>query len=163
MPTNPNPLDSSPRRCFTTSAVSTRPNDSKTSRRSLPVTSLGRFPTQISILCPFPWHRTLVFGGRAKQRERIRETGLEAGDAIGHERSCFKASSGDHPEFRTTRDRWTLYYPPPHKQVISFSSKIFLMHPGGEKPERRNRLFGKQQRALRGIMTDTHVFRMGFL
>ncbi len=42
MPTNPNPLDSSPRRGFTTSAVSTRPNDSKTSRRALRVVSLGK-------------------------------------------------------------------------------------------------------------------------
>jgi hypothetical protein len=50
----------------------------------------------------------------------MRETGLEAGDAIGHEQSCFKASSGDHPEFRTTRNRWTLYHPPPHKQRLLF-------------------------------------------
>jgi len=32
----------------------------------------------------------------------IRETGLEAGDAIDGERSCFKASSGDHSESGVT-------------------------------------------------------------
>ena len=95
---------------------------------------LGRLPTQISILCPFPLHRTLVFGGRAKQGERIRETGLEAGAAIGHERSCFKASSGDHPEFRTTRNRPTVYHPPAHTPVyLFFTSKIFLMCPARRK------------------------------
>jgi hypothetical protein len=32
----------------------------------------------------------------------IRETGLEAGDAIDGERSCFKASSGNHSESGVT-------------------------------------------------------------
>jgi hypothetical protein len=32
----------------------------------------------------------------------IRETGLEAGDAIYYAQSCFKASSGDHPTFKIT-------------------------------------------------------------
>ena len=165
MPTNPNPLDSSPGRCFITSAVSTRPNDSKTSRRSLPVTSVGRLPTQISILCPFPLHRTLVFGGRAKQGERIRETGLEAGAAIGHERSCFKASSGDHPEFRTTRNRPTVYHPPAHTPVyLFFTSKIFLMCPPREKNggnAETSQLSAKQRSPLRGIIL-IHTFRDGF-
>jgi hypothetical protein len=88
IPTNPHPLDSCPYRGLTTSAVSTRPKNSKISRRSLPVVSLGRFPTQISILCPFPSYETLVCGGRAKQRQRTREMGLEAGKiSVTHDRA----------------------------------------------------------------------------
>ena len=133
--------DSSPRRCFTTSAVSTRPNDSKTSRRSLPVTSRGQIPyTDIhSVPLSFVsntglWRacqtRENGFGRRVLRRAMLSVS----------ERSCFKASSGDHPEFRTTRNRWTLYYPPPHKQVISFCpSKIFLMHSARRKTQNRRR------------------------
>ena len=124
MPTNPNPPDSSPGRRLATSAVSTRPNDSNTSRRSLPVISLGRFPTQISILCPFHVHRQLVFRGRAKPGERIRETGLKAGDAICGTRSCFKASSGDHPGFTATLNHYALYEPAAPTQAVFY----FCLH-----------------------------------
>jgi len=36
--------------------------------------------------------------------------GLEAGDGIDGKRSCFKASSGDHPRF-TTRNQCAFYRP----------------------------------------------------
>ncbi len=89
---------------------------------------------------PLPSYGTLVFGERAKQRERIRETGLEAGNAARYEQSCFKASSGDHPEFRTTRNQGPLYHPPPHKQCfLFFPSKICLMHPARRKTRNRCR------------------------
>jgi len=56
----------------------------------------------------------------------IRETGLEAGDAIGSERSCFKASSGDHPKFTIALHQQVLYHPPAHVQVnFLFISTIF--------------------------------------
>jgi hypothetical protein len=76
---------------------------------------------------PFPLPRTPVFRGRAKPKEMIRETGLEAGDAVRGARSCFKASSGDHPRLLTTLNQSTLYYSPAHRQVLFlfFSSKIF--------------------------------------
>ena len=56
---------------------------------------------------------------------------------------------------------------PPHKQgFFILSLQNIFNASGAEKnpePAEVNRLFGKQQQALRGIMTDTHVFRMGFL
>jgi len=56
----------------------------------------------------------------------IRETGLEAGEAIGYERFCFKASSGDHPKFTIALHQYVLYHPPAHVQVnFLFISKIF--------------------------------------
>jgi hypothetical protein len=56
----------------------------------------------------------------------MRETGLEAADAIGYERSCFKASSGDHPKFTIALYQQVLYHPPAHVQVnFIFISKIF--------------------------------------
>jgi hypothetical protein len=61
-----------------TSAVSTRPDDAKTSRdRS--VTSLGRLPTRIHSV---PFLCVEHFFGGVPTRERIQETGLEAGDAV---------------------------------------------------------------------------------
>ena len=60
-----------------------------------------------------------------------------------------------------------------HCTTLRRTSKFFIFSlqnifnaSGAEKnPEQAeaNRLFGKQHRALRGIMIDTHVFRMGFL
>jgi len=60
-----------------------------------------------------------------------------------------------------------------HCTTFRRKSKFFLFllqnifnASGAEKnpePAEAHRLFGKQQRALRGIMTDTYVFRMGFL
>jgi hypothetical protein len=60
-----------------------------------------------------------------------------------------------------------------HCTTLRRTCKLFLLYiqnifnaSGAEKnPEQAevNRLFGKQQRALRGIMIDTYVFRMGFL
>jgi hypothetical protein len=52
------------------------------------------------------------------QREMMRETGLEAGELVDGERSCFKASSGDHPKFRTTR--LTPILPPSDIHATSF-------------------------------------------
>ena len=136
MPTNPNPLDSSPRRGFIMAAVSTRPNDSKTSRRALPVVSLGRFPTQISILCPFPSYGTPIYGGRAKQRQRTREMGLEAGQAsVTHDRAsrlhqAIILSSEQH-----ATDRYCTTRRHPCHSFFIYCSKIVLLCP----PQRRSR------------------------
>jgi hypothetical protein len=48
----------------------------------------------------------------------IWETGLEAGDAIYCERSCFKASSGDHPRLTTTLSQYVLYSPTVYMQAF---------------------------------------------
>ena len=55
---------------------------------------------------------------RAAPRERIRETGLEAGGAICGKWSCFKASSGDHPRVTTTRNHVVVYGPAVRMQEI---------------------------------------------
>ena len=142
MPTNPNPLNPSPPRWFTTSAVSTRPNNSKISRRVLLVTSLGRLPTQISIPCPFPSYGTPIYGGRAKQRQQTREMGLEAGQAsVTHDRAsrlhqAIILSSEQHAT------NMIVPPPPPHLQdFFIFSSKLFLMHPARRKTQNRRRRF----------------------
>lgn len=49
----------------------------------------------------------------------IRETLLEAGEAIGVEPSCFKASSGNHLRSMTTWNRSLLYAVAPSMQAIS--------------------------------------------
>ncbi len=59
-----------------------------------------------------------------------------------------------------------------HCTTLRRTSKLFLLFlqnifnaSGAEKnpePAESRRLFGKQPRALRGIMIDIHVFRMGF-
>lgn len=166
MPINPNPLNFSPRRGLTTPAVSTRPNNSKTSRRSLSVTSPGRFPTQISILFPFPWHRTPILGGRAKQRQQTREMGLEAGKAsVTHGRP-----SRLHPAIILSSEQHATdaIVPPVAASATLFYfflQNIFNSSGAEENSEQvwANRLFSKQRRALRGIRIDTYVFRMGFL
>ena len=62
-------------------------------------------------------HQAPLFRRRAKQREMIPETGLEAGDAIGYERSCFKASSGNHSSSKQ-HQHLLLYCLLPHTQVL---------------------------------------------
>jgi hypothetical protein len=58
----------------------------------------------------------------------MRETGLEAADAIGYGRSCFKASSGDHPKLTIALYQQVLYRPPSHMQANSiFISKICII------------------------------------
>jgi len=140
MPTNPNPADSSPGRGLVTFAVSTRPKDSKISRRSFPLISLGRFPTQISILRPFPSYATVVFGGRAKQKKRNREMGLEGSRVpVTHNRvsrlhQAIILSSEQHA---TTQDPTT---PPVHTQgFFHFSPKIFLIPPAQRNMRKRQR------------------------
>jgi len=140
-------------------AVSTRPNDSKTSRRALPVVSLGRFPTQISILCPFPSYGTPIYGGRAK-RQQTREMGLEAGQAsVTHDRAsrlhqAIILSSEQHATDRhcTTGRR-------PCNSFYLFLQNSFIVPSAAQIPQKpgANGLFGKQYRPRRGIVTRVHV------
>jgi hypothetical protein len=71
-------------------------------------------------------YQACVFGRRCKQGERIREMGLEAGDAIYGQRSCFKASSGDQPNLRATSNLIVLYRPQIRAQqyFLFLSSRI---------------------------------------
>jgi len=92
----------------------------------------------------------------------IPETGLEAGDAIGYERSCFKASSGDHPKFKIALYQRALYHPPTHMQVIFlFISKIFLKSHFRARNHEENLLYCKQCGPVGG-MRLTHTLPDGF-
>jgi len=55
----------------------------------------------------------------------IRETGLEAGDAVYCERSCFKASSGNHSKFKTTLQFNDTAFCRISKYLITYLSRIF--------------------------------------
>jgi len=88
----------------------------------------------------------------------IPETGLEAGDAIGYERSCFKASSGDHPKFKIALYQRALYHPPTHMQVIFlFISRIFLKSHFRARNHEEKFIILQTMRSRRGYETDTHV------
>ena len=58
----------------------------------------------------------------------IPETGLEAGDAVNYERSCVKASSGDHLKLTIALHQRALYHPPaPMHVIFLFISKICII------------------------------------
>src|SRR5512146_2572429 len=91
-------------RAMPSPAERTRPTLTTSSPASYRPISRFRIPV-ISLMSIFTVHRV------RKPRERIRGTGLSAAEAGGYARSCFEASSADHPEFRTTRNPQGLYHP----------------------------------------------------
>ena len=91
----------------------------------------------------------------------MRETGLEADNAVDCQRPCFKASSGDHPKFKITV--MTVIVPPFGVQASFFSSasKTFLMilpSPAGDAEKAKtNRIFHKHLDHIPGIMRHAHT------
>ncbi len=102
-----------------------------------------------------------------QSKEMIRETGLEAGDAIFGKRSCFKASSGDHPRFKTTLNHSALYGPMAHTQAIfSVVPPKYLQNPGfGPQTGMSHRKSALLQtnRSLERYKGVTRMFQDGFL
>jgi hypothetical protein len=68
----------------------------------------------------------------------IRETGLEAGDAVYCERSYFKASSGNHSKFKTTLEFNNTAFWRICKYLITYVSRIFSSpRPRSENQEQK--------------------------
>ena len=66
--------------------------------------------------------------------------GLEAGDAFCAKRSCFKASSGDQPNLRTTSNHTLLYGPLVRRQAhFALFASTMLKNRTGELQIRKER------------------------
>jgi hypothetical protein len=82
-------------------------------------------------------------------------------EAVNSERSCFKASSGDHPRFRIARMPPIVSPSDIHATFLLFHlQNIFLspLRPGGRcENAGTNRLFPSHFDRLAGMMTGAHV------
>jgi len=117
----------------------------------------GKARSRPSKLCASHMHRQFVLGGRARPKERIRKTGLEAGGAICGKRSCFKASSADHPKLTTALNQDALYWPMAYTQALF---PFFLQYI--YKPPLSGRQAGnspKKSRRMHRLIVEFREFR----